>query len=134
VRLPPAASGGAPTVIETVNAPGFGPPCHRHEEVEVFRALEGRYHHEVDGRRFHADAGDVASVSGGGEHGFANVTDRPARQFITMLPGPDAAASLTGLGTVMEDGVPDQAALNASGARWKVEFLGPPLRPPDDPA
>jgi hypothetical protein len=33
VRLPQHASGGALTVLETVNAPGFGPPLHRHHET-----------------------------------------------------------------------------------------------------
>ena len=36
VRLPLEASGGGMTIIETVNAPGFGPPLHRHHEAEVF--------------------------------------------------------------------------------------------------
>jgi hypothetical protein len=27
----------------------------------------------------------------------------------------------------MRDGVPDKAALNRFGAKWQVEFLGPPL-------
>ena len=127
LRLPPAASGGALTVIETVNAPGFGPPRHRHREAEVFRVLEGRYLYEVDGRRFHADTGDVVSVPGGAEHAFVNASDRPARQLVAIVPGLDAEAFFTGLGAVMKDGVPDAAALNAFGARWHVEFLGPPL-------
>jgi hypothetical protein len=36
VRMPAGMSGGAMTVIETVNAPGFGPPRHRHPEAEIF--------------------------------------------------------------------------------------------------
>jgi quercetin dioxygenase-like cupin family protein len=131
VCLPPAASGGALTVIETVNLPGFGPPRHRHREVEVFRVLEGRYLYEVDGRRFSAEVGDVVSVPGGAEHAFVNVTDRPARQLVMILPGLDAASFFTELGTVMEAGVPERAVLNAFGVRWGVEFLGPPLRPSD---
>lgn len=67
VRMPPTTNDGTMTVIETINAPGFGPPRHRHEEVEVFRVLEGRYLYEVDGKRFHADAGDLVSVPGGVE-------------------------------------------------------------------
>ncbi|NOG74122.1 cupin domain-containing protein [Roseicella sp. DB1501] len=132
VRLPPSASDGALTVIETVNAPGFGPPRHRHREVEVFRVLEGRYLYEVDGRRFSAEVGDVVSVPGGAEHAFVNVTDRPARQLVMILPGLDAAAFFTELGTVMQAGVPERAVLNAFGARWGMEFLGPPLRPSDN--
>lgn len=131
VRMPPAASGQAMTVIETVNAPGFGPPLHRHAEVEVFRVLEGRYLYEVDGTRFQAEPGDLVSVPGGAAHGFVNVSDGPARQLIMIMPGMDAAAFFTELADVMRDGVPDRIALNAFGARWGVTFLGPPLRAPN---
>jgi quercetin dioxygenase-like cupin family protein len=133
VRLPPSASGGVLCVMETENAPGFGPPRHRHPEAEVFRVLEGRYLYEVDGRRFYAETGDVVSVPGGVEHGFVNVTDRPARQLVMMLPALDVATFFTELGQVMHDGVPDQAALNAFGQRWNVEFLGPPVKASEQP-
>src|ERR1700733_1691673 len=86
VRLPQEISGGALTVFETVNAAGFGPPLHRHRETEVFRVLEGRYLYEVDGRRFYAAAGDLVSVPGGAVHTFTNVSDRPSRQLVMMLP------------------------------------------------
>jgi len=132
VRMPPATSDGTMTVIETINAPGFGPPRHRHNETEVFRVLEGRYLYEVDGKRFHADVGDLVSVPGGAEHGFVNVTSRPARQLIIILPGLDAVRFFTELAGVMKDGLPDQHALNDFGRRWKVEFLGPPLKLSDD--
>ena len=127
VRVPPDTTGAALTSIETINAPGFGPPLHRHEEVEVFRVLEGRYLYEVEGKRFHAEAGDLVSVPGGAAHGFVNVSTRPSRQLITILPGLDAAAFFGELAGVMRDGVPDRAALAAFGTRWGVEFLGPPL-------
>ena len=76
VRLPLEASGGALTVIETINAPGFGPPLHRHAQTEVFRVLEGHYLYEVDGRRFRVSAGDVVSVPGGTAHTFRNIGQR----------------------------------------------------------
>lgn len=129
VRLPPAASDAAMTIIETTNAPGFGPPLHRHTETEVFRVLSGRYLYEIDGRRFYAETGDVVSVPGGAAHAFVNVTDEPAQQLIMILPGLDAKAFFTELGEVMRSGVPDRALLNEFGKRWGVEFLGPPLRP-----
>ncbi|MDR6955710.1 quercetin dioxygenase-like cupin family protein [Ancylobacter sp. 3268] len=138
VPLPPAMSGGTMTAIETVNAPGFGPPLHRHHETEVFRVLEGRYLFACDGRRFEAGAGDVVSIPGGAAHTFVNITDKPARQFILILPGLDAVAFFTGLAEVMHEGVPDQTRLAAFGEKWGVEFLGPPLaanRPsPDRPS
>lgn len=129
VPLPPAASGGAMTAMETENAPGFGPPLHRHRETEVFRVLEGRYLFECDGKRFEAGVGDVVSIPGGAAHAFVNITDRPARQFILILPGLDAVAFFTGLADVMKDGTADKTALAAFGSKWGVEFLGPPLTP-----
>jgi quercetin dioxygenase-like cupin family protein len=127
VRLPQDASGGALTVMETVNAPGFGPPLHRHRETEVFRVLEGRYLYEVDGRRFYVAAGDIVSVPGGAAHTFANVSDGPSRQLVLMLPAMDAVAFFSGLGELMAAGRRDMPALNAFGAPWGVEFLGPPI-------
>lgn len=132
VRMPPASSDGTMTVIETINAPGFGPPRHRHNEVEIFRVLEGRYLYEVDGNRFHAEVGDLVCVPGGAEHGFVNVMNRPARQLILILPGLDAVRFFNELADVLKDGVLDQQALNDFGLHWKVEFLGPPLKLSDD--
>ena len=133
VRLPGLATEGAFSIIETVNAPGKGPPRHRHPEAEIFRVLEGRYLYEVDGRRFFAEAGDVVSIPGGVEHGFVNVADKPARQYIIIAPALDAATFFTELARVMKDGVPDKVALNTFGKKWDVEFLGPPLTVTDQP-
>ncbi len=128
VRLPNRISGGALEMIETINAPGFGPPLHRHPETEVFRVLKGRYLYQVGDRRFFAEPGDVISVPGGTAHAFVNVTDAPAEQLILILPGLDAAAFFSELGEVMKDGIPAKDVLNHFGRRWNVEFLGPPLK------
>jgi quercetin dioxygenase-like cupin family protein len=128
VRLPNRVCGGALEIIETVNAPGFGPPLHRHPETEIFRVLKGRYLYQVGDRSLFAEAGDVISVPGGTAHAFVNVTDEPAEQLILILPGLDAAAFFTELGEVMRDGIPAKDVLNDFGRRWKVEFLGRPLR------
>ncbi len=127
VRLPPQQSGQALTIIDTTNAPGFGPPLHRHLEVEIFRVLSGRYLFEVDGKRFFAGAGDVVSVPGGAAHAFVNVTDEPAQQTIIVIPALDAVAFFTALAALMKDGLPAKQALDAFGRRWNMEFLGPPL-------
>jgi quercetin dioxygenase-like cupin family protein len=127
VTLGPEVSGKALTILETVNAPGFGPPLHRHGETEVFRVLEGRYLFEVNGRRFEAAAGDIVSVPGGDAHGFVNITDKPARQLVMMLPGMDAEKFFFELGQMFANGRPSRDALNTFGKPWDVEFLGPPL-------
>ncbi len=128
VPLPPASSDGDMAAIETINAPGFGPPLHRHRETEIFRVLEGRYLFVCDGNRFEAGAGDVVTIPGGAAHTFVNITDKPARQFILIVPGLDAVAFFTGLAGAMKDGIPDKALLAAFGEKWGVEFLGPPLK------
>lgn len=128
VRLPNRISGGTVEIIETINAPGFGPPLHQHPETEVFRVLKGRYRYQVGDRSFFAEEGDVISVPGGTAHAFVNVTDTPAEQLILILPGIDAAAFFIELGDVMKAGMPTKEVLNNFGKRWNVEFLGPPLR------
>ncbi|KRB60146.1 cupin [Rhizobium sp. Root708] len=130
VRVDPSTTGGQFCFIDTINAPGFGPPRHRHRETEVFRVMEGRYLFEVDGRQFYAEEGDVVTVPGGAAHAFVNVTDRPARQYILIAPGLDAKAFFLGLAGVMRDGRPDTVALNVFARTWDVEFLGPPLTVP----
>jgi quercetin dioxygenase-like cupin family protein len=127
VLLSQSVSGGALTVLETINAPGFGPPLHRHHETEVFRVLEGKYLYEVDGKRFYAAAGDLVSVPGGATHTFTNVSEGPSRQLVLMLPAMDAFRFFSGLGELVAAGRPDMAALNAYGSSWGVEFLGPPI-------
>lgn len=133
VRLPPSQSGGALTIIETINAPGFGPPRHRHTETEIFRVLEGRYLYEVGGKRFFAETGDLVTVPGGAIHGFVNVGDRPASQLVMILPGLNAERFFTELGEVMRNGMPDRERLDAFGQTWHMEFMGPPLRVSDGP-
>ena len=131
VPLTPELSGGAATVIETVNQPGFGPPLHRHPQTEVFRVLEGQYLYICDGQRFEVGEGAVVSIPGGAAHTFVNITDRPARQYILILPALDAVPFFTELGETMQGGLPDTAKLSEWGRRWQVEFLGPPLSATD---
>ena len=87
VRVPPGTAGGEMSIIETENAPGMGPPLHRHRETEIFRVLEGRYLFALDGERFEAASGDVVVVPGGAAHTFRNIGREPARQFIIITPG-----------------------------------------------
>jgi quercetin dioxygenase-like cupin family protein len=127
VRLPPDASDNAISIIETTNAPGFGPPLHRHPETEIFRVLSGRYLYEIDGERIEVGKGEVISVPGGTPHAFVNITDKPANQFILILPAMDARRFFSELADVFAKGHPTMDTLNAFGKPWGCEFLGPPL-------
>ncbi len=132
VRMAPEASGGAFSIIETINAPGKG---RRNTSIPRRRFFASS---KADTSTkwtvgFYADAGVVVSIPGGAGHGFVNVTDRPARQYILIVPALDAAAFFTELAAVMPNGVPEKAALNGFGVKWRVEFLGPPLSLDDQP-
>ena len=126
-RLPAKASDNALAIVETMNAPGFGPPLHRHPETEIFRVLEGKYLYEVDGKQSEASAGDLVCVPGGAAHTFVNISDKPSRQFVMILPAFDSLKFFTELGKVLEHGMVSMAALNEFGKPWEMEFLGPPL-------
>lgn len=46
-----------------------------------------------------------------------------------MLPGMDAQRFFSKLGQVLARGNHSLSGLNEFGEPWKVEFLGPPLKP-----
>lgn len=130
VRTPSDFAGSGIELIETVNAPGFGPPLHKHHEAEIFYILEGRYLFEVDGKRIEVKTGDTVVANSNVPHTFVNIDDRPARQLVMIVPGFDALAFFTQLGHAMKGGTPDRQKLQAFSAQWGVDFLGPPLRVP----
>ena len=128
IRLSPDTFGGAASVIETLHAPGFGPPLHRHAETEVFRVLQGRYLMRLDDRCFEITEGDVVTVPGGTPHAFVNLSDRPSRQLVLITPGMHADVFFRELSALMAGGPPARTALDEFGRQWGVEFLGPPLQ------
>lgn len=123
IRMAPETFGGAASVIETVHAPGFGPPLHRHAETETFRVLCGRYAMHMDGQRLELSEGDVMTVPGGVAHAFVNISDAPSRQLVLITPGMRADLFFAALSELMREGRPERDALNAFGRQWGVEFL-----------
>jgi quercetin dioxygenase-like cupin family protein len=128
VRIASANGAGPPTVLETTNAAGFGPPLHRRAQSEIFEIVTGRFLFEVDGQRFIARRGDLVSVPGGAARAFVNVTGTGARQKVIIQPGIDAAAFFGELAQVLaSDARGRSARLRAFGERWRVDYLGAPL-------
>ncbi|MBB5337908.1 hypothetical protein [Tunturiibacter gelidoferens] len=87
--------------------------------------LEGEYLYEVEGK---ISGYDGRCCQGGVAHTFVNVSDRPSRQLVLLLPAMDAMKFFAGLGEIRKAGRPEQSMLNAYGAEWGVEFLGPPIK------
>ncbi|MFC0397962.1 cupin domain-containing protein [Paraburkholderia rhizosphaerae] len=129
VYIEPTATQGRATLIETYDAPGFGPPIHRHEnETEVFHVLQGRYLFEVNGERKVVQAGETLTALVGTTHRFVNIDDETSRMLVLISPGFDATCFFSQLRDVMADGIPDPVTLARLGAKWHIEFLGPPLK------
>jgi quercetin dioxygenase-like cupin family protein len=129
VCIGPAATAGAATLIRTTDAPGFGPPLHRHlSETEVFHVLKGRYLFEVGGQRAIAEAGTTVIGHVGIPHRFTSIDTTPSEMLVLITPAFDAAAFFSELRTIMDTGIPERAALRRFGEKWGVEFLGPPLQ------
>jgi quercetin dioxygenase-like cupin family protein len=71
---------GALTVIETVVAPGEGPPLHVHvSEDEFIYVLEGRLRFRLAGALRDAPAGSFIFIPKGVAHTWQNADDRTAR-------------------------------------------------------
>jgi mannose-6-phosphate isomerase-like protein (cupin superfamily) len=130
VCTPPGFMGKGLELIETINAPGYGPPLHRHSEAEVFYILQGRYLFEVDGKRLEAKTGDTVVANSGVAHRFVNIDSHPSRQLVMIVPGFDALAFFSQLGSAMKGGRLDSHAKQAFSTQWGVDFLGPPLQVP----
>ncbi|SFM92215.1 Cupin domain-containing protein [Variovorax sp. OV329] len=132
VRVAHLGVEGGPTVIETMNAAGFGPLLYRRAEAEIFQVASGRYLFEVDGQRFVARRGDMVCVPGGAARAFVNITGTGARQQVIIHPGLDAAALFSHLADVLDlqgtpSGEPLEQRPQCFGLRWGIEFLGGPL-------
>ncbi|WP_036026120.1 cupin domain-containing protein [Paraburkholderia dilworthii] len=129
VRIGPAATGNKETLIETSDEPGYGPPMHRHErETEIFHVLTGQYLFEVDGERTIASAGETVVGPAGSTHRFTNIDKETSRMLVLITPGLDAVAFFVELRSVMSNGEPAPDAIRDFGAKWGVEFVGPPLK------
>ena len=116
-----------PSVWEEDIPEGAGPPRHLHTtSAEVFVILSGRLLFAADGVQFHAGAGDTVVIPPGTVHAFKGAAPEGSVALITLSPGGGAGlfleATERGLGPQTD---PDVIA--ALGAKYDVEFAGPPL-------
>ena len=114
-------------MFESVDAPGFGPPRHVHDnEDETFHILAGEVEFWVSGERRVAQPGDTLFVPRGTEHTFRIIGDHPARMLTIMTPG-----GFEGFFVEVMEGeyaIPrDMDAITAIGRRYNMRFTGPPL-------
>jgi quercetin dioxygenase-like cupin family protein len=114
------------TALETIAAPGEGPPLHTHAaEDECLLVVEGTFRFRLGDKLETAPAGSFVYIPRGAPHAWQNIGDAPARMFVLFTPAGmervfDAFAAL-------DAPVPEAFARAAVAGRMDV--VGPPLEP-----
>ena len=80
-------TGGAVTALETIAAPGEGPPLHVHAEDELIHTLEGVFRIKLGDALHELTPGTFVFIPTGTPHAWQNIGSRPARFFATITPG-----------------------------------------------
>ena len=111
--------------LETVAAPGEGPPLHTHaDEDECLVVLDGEMRFRFGDDVEAAPAGSVVYVPRGAPHTWQNVGDEPARMLVLFAPAGmeaffDRFAAM--------DGPPGMAAFARAAEGTGMDVVGPPL-------
>ena len=133
VRASAATTGGALSVLEFTNPPGFAPPWHTHlDEVEAFYVLDGAAAFLCGEQRFEATSGDFVLLPAGLPHAFVVADDAPLRALQITAPGGfERFVAEVGRPYADAAGAHDEAdpgALVAAAARHRIDIVGPPPR------
>jgi quercetin dioxygenase-like cupin family protein len=125
--LPATETGGALSVVDSLNPVGSGPPRHVHEqEDETFVILVGEYEFWMEGQTIPKKAGETVFVPRGREHTFRVVGARPSRHLTIHTPG----GFETFFAEMAQGGfrIPeDMEQIATAAARHNLRFTGPPL-------
>jgi len=128
-----AQTGGAFGLVHMEVAIGHGPPLHiHHAEDEAFWILEGQLTVRCGDEEFAAGPGAFVYTPRGVPHTFRLEGNAPAKLLVLLTPGGgegffrDAGRPVAGPGLPLP-APPDVAALATVAARYRQEFIGPPL-------
>ena len=124
VKADTDVTGGAFTLLEAQEPPGFGPPMHIHRDAaEAFHILEGEYRIFVGDDEWVCPTGSFVFIPAGVVHGF-RVGDVPSRKLNLYTP-----AAMVGyfddLSAELTSGVdrPDRVA--AIAEKYAMDVVGP---------
>jgi quercetin dioxygenase-like cupin family protein len=119
---------GAVTAIETIAAPGEGPPMHVHIEDELIYTLEGRFRIRLGDTIQHAEPGSFVFIPAGTPHTWQNIGEEPARFFATIMPAATAFEEFFQRYAVLPAGERGLEAFSRIAAETRAfDVLGPPL-------
>jgi quercetin dioxygenase-like cupin family protein len=119
-----ADTGGAVSVLEAEEPPGFGPPIHvHHDAAEAFYVLDGEYIMYLEDEEVACPAGSFIFIPRGVKHGF-RVGGVPSRKLNFYFP-----AAMTGyfddLAAAIRQGEVDDGSLAEIARRHSMEVVGP---------
>ena len=130
-RLRGEESGGALTIVESVAAPGEGPPLHRHVDAdEVLYVLEGTFRFQLGDEVRPAPAGTQVYVTRGFTHTWQNVGDAPGRLLVTFTPASAGMEMFFERFAAVADGPSPMESFKAFAGEAGMEVVGPPLSAP----
>jgi len=114
-------TGGAFSLLEANEPPGFGPPLHiHHDAAEAFYVLDGEYVIFLEGREVSCPAGSFVFIPAGIQHGF-RVGNAASRKLVFYTP-----AAMVGyfddLSAAIANG---DAEVSEIADRYAMEVVGP---------
>jgi len=124
VKATAEQTGGAFTLLEADEPPGFGPPMHIHHDcAEAFYVLDGEYLIFLGDREEACPAGSFIYIPARTPHGF-RVRNVASRKLNVYLP-----AAMVGyfddLSNAIRVGEADPDVLGEIAVRHSVEMIGP---------
>jgi mannose-6-phosphate isomerase-like protein (cupin superfamily) len=122
VKAGEGETGGAFSLLESSEPPGFGPPLHvHHDAAEAFYVVEGEYVIFLPAGEVRCPAGSFIFIPAGIEHGF-RVGEVPSRKLNLYTP-----AAMVGYFDEMAaaSGNLDDAGLARLAAKYSMEVIGP---------
>lgn len=125
--LTPGQSNGNLGIFESVCLPNTGPARHVHHDAdETFFILQGEMNFWLEGELMTRGAGDCVFIPRGSQHTFIVVGSDPARMLVMMTPGGFEGffAEVAARNLKAPENMPEIAEI---GARYHLEFVGPPL-------
>ncbi len=121
-----AQSAGALTSLETVAAPGDGPPLHTHaSEDEGLMVLEGDFRFRVGDEVHEAPVGTYVFVPRLVAHTWQNLGAEPGRILATFTPASEGMETF--FERFAELASPSDEEFRALAAEAGMAVLGPPL-------
>ncbi len=127
-RLRASESGGSLTIVESVAAPGEGPPLHRHVDAdEVLHVLEGSFRFKLGNTVHPAPEGTLVYVTRGFPHTWQNTGDTSGRLLVVFSPASVGMETFFERFAELPDGPSPLESFKTLAGEAGMEVVGPPL-------